>query len=302
MVSVPAGGTTGQALIKNSNTNHDIGWGTVSGGGGGGGREMLTANRTYYVRTDGNDGNDGLTNTAGGAFRTLQKGFDTIATLDLSTFVVTLKIADGTYTENSLTITSPVSSRYASSYIIEGNTTTYSNVVINSPGAAYSNAASGLFFLETNCQVKGVKVTAGYRGFTAQGACHVQLNGVEFGACGVEHVFSSCGSIIELLGANVISGSAVNHLSANNGGEIWGWLGSTTLVGTPDFSGWAFALAYSHGRMSFGTWGDYNFYGAATGPRFDVDSNSVVNLFGASGNSYFPGSTNGTTQRGGLIA
>lgn len=33
---VPVGGTTGQALIKLSNTNYDTGWGTVSGGGGSG--------------------------------------------------------------------------------------------------------------------------------------------------------------------------------------------------------------------------------------------------------------------------
>lgn len=31
---LPAGGSVGQALVKNSNLNYDYGWGTVSGGGG----------------------------------------------------------------------------------------------------------------------------------------------------------------------------------------------------------------------------------------------------------------------------
>lgn len=34
--SIPSGGTTGQALTKNSNTNYDVTWSTISSGGGGG--------------------------------------------------------------------------------------------------------------------------------------------------------------------------------------------------------------------------------------------------------------------------
>lgn len=62
-------------------------------------RESLTANRTYYVRTDGNDSNTGLTNTSGGAFLTIQKALNVVlGKLDLSGFNVTAQVAAGAYT------------------------------------------------------------------------------------------------------------------------------------------------------------------------------------------------------------
>lgn len=46
------------------------------------GRDLLTTNRTYYVRTDGSNSNNGLANTSGGAFLTIQKAIDTVLKLD----------------------------------------------------------------------------------------------------------------------------------------------------------------------------------------------------------------------------
>lgn len=60
-------------------------------------RERLTTNRIYYVRTDGNDSNDGLSNAAGGAFLTLQGALNRVAQIDLNGFSVTIQLANGTY-------------------------------------------------------------------------------------------------------------------------------------------------------------------------------------------------------------
>jgi len=60
-------------------------------------REILTADRTYYVATTGNDGNSGL--TVGSPFLTLQKAIDVIAgDLDIRGYNLTIQLADGTYT------------------------------------------------------------------------------------------------------------------------------------------------------------------------------------------------------------
>lgn len=58
--------------------------------------QQTTADVTYYVRTDGNDGNTGLGNTAGGAFRTIQKAISMIPMVVNHAAIV--KIGAGTYT------------------------------------------------------------------------------------------------------------------------------------------------------------------------------------------------------------
>lgn len=70
---------------------------------GNGLRELLTADRTYYVRTDGSDSNDGTANTAGGAWLTIQYGIDWISqNIDFggTNYTVYLQVGNGTYDEH----------------------------------------------------------------------------------------------------------------------------------------------------------------------------------------------------------
>ncbi len=91
--------------------------------------------------------NNGLANTAGGAFLTIQKAFDVIwGTLDLSTYQVTVQVADGTYTgrvvANGPAVgvkndQSVVASSGSPPVIIQGNSGTPANVLVNTTGDAF---------------------------------------------------------------------------------------------------------------------------------------------------------------------
>lgn len=60
--------------------------------------QATTADVTYYVRTDGSDGNNGLANTAAGAFKTIGKAISMVPLV--VNHVVTINVAAGTYVED----------------------------------------------------------------------------------------------------------------------------------------------------------------------------------------------------------
>lgn len=60
--------------------------------------QQTTADITYYVRTDGNDNNTGLVNTAGGAFRTIGKAVSVLP--NVINHNLTINISDGAYAED----------------------------------------------------------------------------------------------------------------------------------------------------------------------------------------------------------
>ena len=92
-------------------------------------RETLTANRTYYVRTDGSNSNNGLTNTSGGAFLTIQKAVNVIYGLDISTYTVTIKLGNsGTWTAG-ITLDGPWVGN--GTVLLQGDTTTPANTIIS---------------------------------------------------------------------------------------------------------------------------------------------------------------------------
>lgn len=94
-------------------------------------RDTLIANRTYYVDpTSGSDTNDGLSPGAG-AFATIQKGIDTVASLDISTFDVTIQLADDTYliTDSNRVVCKPYVTGGGVAKIV-GNNSTPANVLL----------------------------------------------------------------------------------------------------------------------------------------------------------------------------
>ncbi|MRN57037.1 hypothetical protein [Paenibacillus monticola] len=107
--------------------------------------QQTTAALTYYVRTDGNDSNTGLVNTAGGAFKTIAKAVSMIP--QIVNHDVAITTAAGTYTDE----------------IVLGGYSGSGQIVIS--GAASVSAS-------INYKVKNV--------FATRNSIRININGFEF--------------------------------------------------------------------------------------------------------------------------
>ena len=190
--------------------------GKVSFPNSGGPREALTANRTYYVRTDGSDSNNGLANTTGGAFLTLQKAYQVLLTLDLGGFTVTVQIGDGTYTGGLAMTSGPI---LGGPVTWQGNTLTPSNVLISTSGAdaIYLDGQGH----RSTFQYFKVQTSGGYgSGFYATNGAGFKYSNINFGSCASSHMQLAGGGAILCTGNSTISGGAYAHFQLGSFGYI----------------------------------------------------------------------------------
>ena len=244
-------------------------------------REQLTAHRTYYVRTDGSDSNDGMTNSSGGAFLTIQKAIDTAYGLDFGIFNITISVQSGTY---------------SGAVSLNGRHTGAGVLTIAGSSATIDRAGNAI--VATN----GAQVTInGFTITTSAGHCLSASSGARvtfgasmtFGACANSHMWIEFGATVTCTAAYTISGNAIRHVILTAGT----WVASSitvTLTGTPAFSG-----AFLYGQtLSLASLFGITWSGAATGVRYGAISNSVINTFGG-GATHLPGSSAGSTATGG---
>lgn len=257
----------------------------------GGIREVLAANRTYYVRADGSNSNNGLSNTAGGAFLTIQKAIDTVYALDLSIFKVTIQVGAGTYTG---TINfGPFVGRGA--ITLRGDYTAPSNVnlAFTSGFGAFSVASGAVV------DVGGFKISnsgAAGNGVVVQNGGVLNFVGaMEWGTCNARAAIEvAFGSVVVSSGvSHTISGNLAAFVSALSQASVFIQVGTVTLVGTPAITSFISCLSSSvqFSAITFAGTG-------ATGTRYSVAENGVVKT-GGGGASYFPGSIAGVASTGG---
>ncbi len=259
-------------------------------------KRRLTANADLYVATTGNDSNAG---TVGSPFLTLQKAWDYIVgSIDLAGYTVTIHVADGTYT------TGLEASGYAAGAIspnsvqFVGNTTTPSNVTVNvTNDIAFAATWGGQY------SIRGFKILASGTGdgqgvgvYTIGAGSYINYGVVEFGACGVSHVYASAGTQVVVADDYTISGNGgQSHWSAYANGNIITSANLTiTLTGTPTFTT-AFAFIGAVSILSMGL--SVTFTGSATGSRYLVNTNGVAILNG----NTLPGNSVGSTATGGQV-
>jgi hypothetical protein len=256
-------------------------------------REKLAANRTYYVRTDGSDSNTGLANTAGGAWLTLQHAYDTVvASLDFGSYTVTIQVEDGTYT-GALAITSDWVG--GGSLRIVGDETTPANTVLSVTSADVISTSVPLSSGTLYIGGFTVKTTTSGSGIMFYYSADVTLGRMAFDdiAGGVCVLTPPEATLYLSANIDIIGGPYSYFIDVGYNSNLYVG-GNFTLTGTPDFTT-AFVITYDCAVANwFGT-----FTGAATGKRFSVYHNGVINT-GGSGLTYFPGDEAGTLATGGV--
>lgn len=254
-----------------------------------GGREILSADRTYYVRTDGSDSNDGLTNTSGGAFMTIQKAVDTVYLIDIGTNNVTIQIGDGTYTTGA-SLNGPFLG--SGTVTIQGNSGTPANVLLNTGTGNGVSAINGAVVTAKDFKTT---TTTGYGIFSSKKG-HINFSNINFGTATNFQIRVDDLGTVTATGNYTISAGCYAHISAS-AGVVRVQSKTITISGTPAFSGSYIDVGYNGTAFMNGC----TFSGSATGVRYAVTTNGVCYVAGG-GATYLPGGTAGTTATGGQYA
>jgi len=233
------------------------------------------------VRTDGSDSNTGLANTSGGAFLTIGHAMDVARSINLSIYDITIAVGAGTFAE----------SLYPVPYVTGGG-------IIRVQGTAGSTTISST---EGRC-IEGAGYCSWYfsdfifttsdgNGCEANDNSIIIIENVTCNAISGSAFYARAGGNLVTDGSITIAGNCTEVLTAIRKGCIF-MNGDITLSGTRAFT--TFALASANAYIeAIGS-----ITGSATGKRYDVSGNSVINTEGA-GATFLPGNVAGTTATGG---
>lgn len=257
-------------------------------------REVLTAARTYYVRSDAlyTDA-PGLLDSAAGACQTWAQAIGYAEALDFNGHAVTIQHgSEGAHTFDEYlsigTLTGggrlDICGSSTPGNTVLAPTTPGITAILEGRHTLSPVYLSDITFSGSDCHVMAVYLTT-----------ISLLDGVIFGTATNYHLFvhDSLALIADVTASTTITGGASYHMLVS-GGMAFIEYGTTTLTGTPAFSGAYVGLINGGKVQSAGQ----TFSGAATGSRYYVVQNSSLNTQ-AGGASYFPGNSAGTTGTGG---
>jgi hypothetical protein len=247
-------------------------------------REALTANRTYYRSTSGNDANNGL--SPGAAVATFGKALALIRELDFNGFVVTLNVS-GNATE-ILDIVGPfVGQKNDADFVITGDPGTPSNCTIT------NSAACIVVHAGSRCKVEGFKVvSSGGHGLQVYSQARCDVGAMEWGACGAAHMQAADG-LIRRTANWTVSGDAPIHGVAEVGNghiDFVPEFHTTTFSGTRTFSD-VFLDVGENGTISIHkvVWS-----GSFTGKKYRIANSG--SLTPVANRDSIPGSIAGTSE------
>lgn len=254
---------------------------TFDAGSAGGGRELLADDRTYYVRTDGDDANDGLSDTAGGAFRTIQKAVDTVAgAIDAAGRTVTIRLGEGTYTA-PVTLRNAVGFGGAGTMIIRGDAAAPGSVTVSTDGVS-TFFAEGLY---TVWDILDLTIeTASSGSCLEMRTSEVRFGNVVFGPSFTAHLHL-LGSTATAVDNYAVAGGATRHVICHNSSFFNSANRAVTFSGTPAFALRTYECRYNSVCFLYGM----SFPGSGvTGPRYLAGEGAVIYTAGGA-TGYLPG-------------
>lgn len=247
---------------------------------------------TLYVRTDGNDANDGSANDSAHAFATIKAAvlygtrtfFLVGQTLNIQLGNPGVYAHPGSVPTGTATVRIVGNTGAPSSYQIQGT----------ADGAGYFSCTSGVLAVEG---LNIINSTAGSQSIIAAGTGNLSVGTVIFsttvGTVG-NHMQASSGGNLTISAGCLISGNAGGALVATGGSKIF-IVSTLAVVNGLIFDIFASADELSLIKLLVGP----TVTGTAIGQRYSVNGNSMITVSGA-GPNVFPGTIAGTTANGGL--
>lgn len=264
----------------------------------------LSGNLTIYIRTDGNDSNNGLTNSPSGAFLTIQGAWNAIFNLyEFSGFTITLQLGiAGTYAGATF-------SGYTGNVVLNGNSGSPTSYIVN----CISGQSYVIQCLMQNLTISNLMLDYTYNStptsevtLSAQSGGQINVGpGVTYRCVNNranlnENYAAQTGSLITFVNLSTTNfvgpGSRNSMIYTFAGGEVSAGNAPVnvyfTSTGTIGYT--TFAIA---DLLSIQSWAEAIFTGfTATGARYYSNRLSAIGLSGV----VLPGSTAGSTANGGI--
>ena len=241
-------------------------------------RNTLAGPRTYYVRKDGRDANDGLTPAT--ALATADAAKVRLRLLKTNGYPVTLDLGEGVW---------PAISFQA------GETGDADAVVISGAGSGLTTVAadngSAIQILNNNTYfaIQNLGLSASANGLDVQNVKRLDARNLQFGLCGANHLNLHLTHCVLGSGLTIVGGAAsfvyCATLTCLRSSQ------PITLTNTPRFTT-AFTVCST---TAYSYWKGTTFSGAATGVRYRAEYLGFLSVAGGGAN-FFPGDQAGVTS------
>ena len=261
-------------------------------------RDYLVSATTLYVRTDGNDTNTGLVNSAAGAFLTLQAAWNWAAARDNRGYDITVRVQAGTYTAGLLA-TYPLTG--GGKFIVTNDAA----ITLNAPysfasryGAAIEVRPNGTHLFEVRATASsGIIMSATYFGRIIIGA------GITYGQghATAIHNYASRFGYVEIENGCTITGGGDDWAQASHSGNIRLAAGTLTIGANITFTGsFLYSLTAADITATGGLTVDYGIY-TVSAIRWRVRGAEIQWVFAYGGRDGPPGNSPGLEYEGGTF-